>query len=238
MSDGSSRGSGRRRIFKKRPLDAYRHLASKTIGFRMMPANEALVNLIDIARVFDHRGCQYALSAGTLLGAVRNGDFIRHDPDTDLAVPAETFDPQVLPDLHDEGFRISRSLGFPDDGLELTLVRNGVRTDLFLLYPRGEETYFSAYTDFAGGTAGWIDYAFPRYEYGLMEFMGHKFQAPTNPADFLTRFYGESWRIPTKNWNYAVDPPNARLRADRLNLGESRRAVSDFIIRQTGARLL
>jgi lipopolysaccharide cholinephosphotransferase len=239
MDSSSGRQAGKfRRLFKKRPLSAYSDYARKSLGVRMMPADVALRNLVDIARVFDSRGCQYSLTAGTLLGAIRNGDFIRHDPDTDLAVPAETFDPFVLRDLHDEGFRITRGLGFPDDGMELTLDRDGVKTDLFLLYPREETTYFSAYNDFTDATARWIDYGFPRFEYGWLDFKGHRFQAPTTPEVFLRCFYGESWRTPVKHWNYAVDPPNARPRSDRLDVRESHRAISEFLFRETGARLL
>lgn len=227
-----------RLAFKKKPVSGYRKYARKKLGMRLMPADVALRNLVDIAAIFESRNSPYSLAAGTLLGAVRSGDFIKHDPDTDLTAPADNFDPRVLIDLCDEGFQITRCLGLPEDGMEITLARDGVKTDIFFLYPRGNGTYFSCYADFREGTASWIDYTFPTFEYSWITFKAHRFLAPATPEVFLEYFYGASWRTPVKQWNYAIDPPNAVPRSDRLNLAESQKAISEFIHQQTGKRLI
>lgn len=226
------------KVFKKRPVTAYSKYVRNKLGLRGMSANGALRNLIDVAAAFDARGSQYSLTAGTLLGAVRDGDFIGHDTDTDISVPIEDFDPRILRDLCESGFRISKGFGSPDDGMELTLVRRMVETDLFFVYPRGEQTFFSAYADVReDGTAARIDYEFPRFQYTAMRFKGESFQAPTEPEVFLRCFYGDTWQTPVKGWNYAVDPPNASP-GGRVEIAACRKSIGDYTLRETGRRLV
>jgi hypothetical protein len=199
-----------------------------------MSSDNALRNLVDIAAALDAKDIQYYLSNGTLLGAVREGQFIRHDYDTDLTVLADSFDPGVLLDLRRCGFSLGKCLGFPDDGMYLQLTRTDVLTDLFLLYPRDSRMYVSAYSDFRGGTAKWIDYLIPKLDYGWMEFMGHQFRVPKEPEELLRCEYGDSWRTPDKNWHYAVDPPNAAPRPERLDVAASQKAMAEYIQSHTG----
>lgn len=204
----------------------------------MISADAALRNLVDIAAVFEARASRYMLSDGTLLGAVRDGGFISWDNDTDLMVPIETFDPLVLRDLFDDGFRFTRVFGFPDDGMEWTLERQGVETDLFFLYPRDGSCYVSAYWwEIADGTAEWIDYLHPPFEQGWIDFGGHRFRAPADPESYLARGYGDSWRVPRDGWDYRLDPPNAVPRPVRIDFAESLRAVSDYVRRAAGIAL-
>lgn len=190
----------------------------------------ALRNLLDITRVFETRGSRYMLADGTLLGAVRDGTFIPWDNDTDLMVPIQGFNPLVLRDLFDEGFRFTRCFGFPDDGMEWTLERQGVETDLFFVYPRDGSCYLSAYWwDNGDGTAEWIDYIHPPMDEGWIEFQGHRFRAPADPESYLARCYGDSWRVPRDGWDYRLDPPNAVPRPARIKFAEGLEAVTDYV---------
>src|SRR4029077_15992931 len=101
------------------------------------------------------------------------GQFIRHDSDTDLTVPADSFDPQVLLDCATAVSAYQKLGWFPDDGMELSVTRSNVTTDLFFLYPRDNRMYFSANEHYHAGTLEWIDNLFPELDYGWMEFMGH-----------------------------------------------------------------
>lgn len=178
------------------------------------------------------------LSDGTLLGAVRDGQFIPWDHDTDLLVPIQDFDPVVLRDLRDEGFQITRWFGFPEDGMELTLCRQGVNTDLFFLYPRGTGSYISAYScDTTDGTAEWIDYDYPLMESGWIDFLGNRFRAPADPERYLAYAYGDSWRTPNDRWNWRLDPPNAAKRHQRMDFAASYRAIAEYVRHGSGMRL-
>jgi len=175
------------KLFRSRPLreyfdfTSYAHYARKQLGMPCMSSDDALKNLVDIAAALEAKDIPYYLADGTLLGAVREGQFIRHDYDTDMYVPADTFDPAVLLDLLRRGFHIRKCLGFPDDGMYWALTRSKVTTDFFFLYPRGSGMYVSAYTDFRGDTAEWVDYLVPQFDYEWIEFMGHQFRAPKDP---------------------------------------------------------
>ena len=94
--------------------------------------------------------------------------------------------------------------------------------------------YVSAYSDFRGGTAKWIDYLIPKLEFGWMDFMGHQFRVPKEPEALLRWEYGDSWRTPDKNWHYAVDPPNAAPRPERLDVAASEKAMAEYIQSHTG----
>lgn len=201
-------------------------------------SSRALNTLVDIARIFESRGSRYMLSDGTLLGAVRDGGFIAWDNDTDLMVPIGGFDPRILRDLYDEGFQITRCFGFPEDGMEFTLNRQDVETDLFFLYPRGSQVYVSAYWwDNADGTAEWIDYLHPSFAEGWIEFQGHRFRAPADPEPYLARCYGDGWTAPNDTWDYRADPPNAVVRPNRIDFAESFAALADYLRRDAGLRL-
>ena len=49
--------------------------------FRVMSREKALAVLIEVTDTLDSTGNVYWLSDGTLLGLVREGDFIAHDDD-------------------------------------------------------------------------------------------------------------------------------------------------------------
>lgn len=217
-----------------------RRITRRRLGLPQMSARTALRNLVDIADTFESRGSTYSLAFGTLLGAVRDGDFIAHDHDTDMEVPVEDFDPRIIRDLVEKGFRLMRSYGYPSDGMELTLGRGGVQNDLFFVYPRDNQTYVSAYRyDLANncGTAEWYDYESPALDYDWLTFKGHRFRAPADPESILAHQYGASWRVPIKTWRTLDDPPNCTLRAERLNFNESRIAIDEFLRREGGLRV-
>jgi len=228
------------KLFRRRPLreyvdlSSYAHYARKQLGIPCMSSDNALRNLVDIDAAFHARDIPYCLSDGTLLGAFREGQFIRHDYDTDIYVPADGFDPGVLLDLRRRGFHIRKCLGFPDDGMYWALNRSKVTTDVFFLYPRDSGLYLSAYADFRGETAKWIDYLVPKFDYGWIELLGHQFRAPKEPEVLLRCSYGDSWRTPDKNWHYAIDPPNAAPRSERLNLAASQKAIAEYLQSRTG----
>ncbi len=87
---------------------------------------QALEDLISIKKVFDENSISFWLIGGTLLGAVRDKDFISWDDDTDVAVYEEDFLPKY--DILKEAF-VSEGFIFRDAqksmGTKINLYRYG-----------------------------------------------------------------------------------------------------------------
>ena len=94
----------------------------------------------DMVAAFQDVGIPYHFTAGTALGAIRNGGPISHDDDIDFAV----FKKDVTPELEDKlkssirkhnFLKKIKSLGNPDEGYELAAYhKNGIRVDIFFVY--------------------------------------------------------------------------------------------------------
>jgi hypothetical protein len=175
-------------------------LASKDPGARARML-EASVTLLDVLR--DEAGVASFVAYGTLLGAVRNGRFIGHDNDVDLAyVSAHTHPVDVVR----EGFRVERVLrraGYT--------VRRGSGARLNVRVALGDGS--------VGGidvfTACWIegrlympsdtgfelgrDTILPT---GTVVLEGQEVPAPARPEVLLEATYGEGWRTPDPAFQY------------------------------------
>jgi glycerol-3-phosphate cytidylyltransferase len=165
----------------------------------------AIENLGLIAKVFDQNNVPYWLTDGTLLGYHREKDFISHDLDTDIGIMFKDFSPHVLRKLTKEGFKIHHVFGYPEDSLEISLVRKGIKTDLFFFYERGHNKVY--HCAFLKGKQR-IDYEYEKFSLQKIEFLGYKFFAPDNILKYVTTKYGSGWSTPVKDWDWAYSPCN------------------------------
>lgn len=147
-------------------------------------------NIGDVKKVFEGLGIKYCLLFGTLLGAVRAGDFIPHDTDTDIGVFIQDRDKIVraIRMLNELGFRLIRTK-FPDD--LATIMRNDEYIDLGIF--RTEHNIFNkkyyVYQDHRI-----YRYHFTRLQY--IPFLGEKYPVPYSYKVFLNKTYGKKWHIP------------------------------------------
>lgn len=145
--------------------------------------------LTTLNRVFKENGITLLLSYGTLLGAVREHDFIGHDNDMDTMIWQKDFQKawELLPELEKHGIML-RCYCLP---WIFTLEYKGVVCDIDVLQK-----------------AIWpwnIRYCLTHLEYiqksffentEEMEFLGEQFTVPANPENVLEYHYGKTWRIP------------------------------------------
>ena len=84
-------------------------------------------------------GIEYTLAFGTLLGAVREKGFIKHDLDTDVFVWADQYSPNLTAILKDAGFDLIHYFIVEDGaiGREETYMCEGVAIDIFYLHEDG-----------------------------------------------------------------------------------------------------
>ena len=58
----------------------------------------------------------------------------------------EDYRPQIVEDMVTAGFKLLKTRGILDDGLEHTFQLDGVRLDIFIFYTENENIWTKAYT--------------------------------------------------------------------------------------------
>lgn len=144
------------------------------------------------SKLLEDCGIGFTLAFGTLLGAVREGNFIKNDDDVDIIVTDEEKLYNSLPNLWEHGLYINRIFktalySFHAEGI------NG-HIDMYILRPIDNWFY-----------KNWCvcirEYYTPkRFFQGVDKenyFIGDKnYPCPKNPEKLLAWWYGKSWRIP------------------------------------------
>ena len=157
-------------------------------------ARENLFLLQDICR---RGGVDFLLFYGTLLGALREKDFIAHDEDIDLAMPKERMDDflSLLFSLREEGFEVVRyeRRGF------MSIMRKGEYIDFYFFHP---------YPEHAGLDCCAREIVPSKYirSTSTIEFLGRSFTVPAEGEGFLEFYYGAGWRTPVQCFNYGMSP--------------------------------
>ena len=158
-------------------------------GVKQIDKEIAFENLLILKRILDENAIPFMLSYGTLLGAVRDNDFITHDEDIDLSIKEEYRDKflAVLKDLHKYDFEVVRY-----DRKDLySLMRKGEYIDLYFFRPCGDNRWecsgARSLSEFFG-------------EPDTIIFRGFEFQTHSNHLNYLLMAYGSNWRTPLQ-WN-------------------------------------
>lgn len=174
--------------------------------------------LDEVCEALEGAGVEWSLHAGTLLGAIREGDFVPWDYDIDVAFPAEQLE-QVLgtfPGLRARGFeatvppeaRTARPIGVWDADVPISyrvyaprLWRGGLRRlglDLCPFQLHEDHRIFLVGDQVHGFPASWM--AATR-----METLGATARrVPIEAEQVLGRYYGD-WRRPVRKFDYLTD---------------------------------
>ena len=85
----------------------------------------------------DANDIHYTLAFGSILGAIREHGFIKHDLDIDVFIWHKDYSSTIINQLEAFGFSLSRSISIDSDkyGREDTVQYKGVHIDIFYLYP-------------------------------------------------------------------------------------------------------
>lgn len=170
------------------------------LGVKKIDKEQATENLLLLKEVLDKKNLKFGLIAGTLLGAVREKDFIEHDEDIDIFFMQE--DKELLMDsLHDliaVGFEIARY-----DGSELmSIIRKGEYIDLYIFHKDIENVR---------NCSGWCVPEYFLTETTLLEFKGAMFVVPKEYEEFLIYEYGENWKTPIQYVSFDMSPLKRKL---------------------------
>lgn len=162
-------------------------------GVKVINKGIASNNLSTIKSILDKESISFMLIAGTLLGAIRENDFISHDEDIDLAFLEE--DKQkvidILPEIINSGFCIAR---YDSRGL-ISIIRNDEYIDFYFFKPiKGEEILRTC--------CGWIIPDKFLTNYTQWKFKGETYSVPMDYIEYLKYDYGLDWETPVKWFNY------------------------------------
>jgi hypothetical protein len=157
---------------------------------------DARATLLEAKGIFEQNGKRFFLDRGTLLGAIRESDFIASDYDIDLGVFADevTLD-EIKEMFQGTNFRLNQNSDFKV-GL---ISSSGIQLDLFST--RRERGYFvsSGYRDIH-------HWYFSPFELSEYEFLGETFLIPSSFERHLAENYG-NWRTPTAFYDLSYDEP-------------------------------
>lgn len=159
---------------------------------RKMNRSIAKENLIILKEIFDRHNLKYWLCFGTLLGAIRNNDFIEHDVDTDIGIQFTQLNilEEALSDFIKYGFEIIR---VTPDVTMVSLLRKNEYIDIYLFRKVKDDQNMS------WCCSGYVVKEDYFSELKNIHFMGEQFCAPMNHIKYLEEVYGDEWKIPKQN---------------------------------------
>ena len=190
----------KRFILSKEQLSTYSDLSnSEWLKIRPSVISEPPYSAIDrekvlkdTFKVLNRINVKFWLSGGSLLGAIRENEFIAWDGDIDLLMMVEDFLPvmhEVKSRLISEGFvvRLNPSKKFP----KASFFKNGFKVSIGALLKKNKWRIRPLTKCPA--------YLFESEEF--IEFKNMKFRVPSPVEDYLTHVYGD-WRTPNKSSKY------------------------------------
>ena len=156
-------------------------------GVKKIDREKSKENLLLFKEVMDKHSVNFGLIYGTLLGAIRENNFIAHDEDTDVFIlkEEEVKFLGTLPDLEKKGFKVGRYT----EKL-LSVIRNGEYIDTYFFRKKGRNKRESE------------GYEIKSYHLENLEpyrLFGVDFMVPVDVEKLLVSLYGKDWRIPKEN---------------------------------------
>lgn len=148
-------------------------------------------------------GVKPFLMSGTLLGVIRDGDFMAHDYDIDLGLmPGVELD--SIPDfVSGAGFTTS-----VEGDRIVAIHQSGARTDLFPHTERNGKFWHGSLVHEWWNTP---------FELVSFEMKGHQLWTPDDPKLYLDENYGD-WRRPVAFYDISFDTPNRAYRQNSAAL--------------------
>lgn len=172
-----------------------------------MDKQVAYNNLKDAAEVLNELDCHWWLESGTCLGAVREGDFIDHDLDVDVGLTDRDKATEIVEKMRIRGHQVYKTYGTLRHGLEVAMIKNGVKTDFFWFYKYKDKLWHAAYQTM-DGLKYYRKYSFDKDLFDKPKsynFKGIQTYLPNPPEKYLEQMYGE-WQTPVKDWSWWESP--------------------------------
>lgn len=170
-------------------------------------------NALDALKAFvdcmEEQGIKYTLAFGSILGAIREHGFIKHDIDIDTAIWIDDYKPDMVAALEKVGFTwvFSHTVDDGKLGREDTFEYHGVRIDVFYFYPAIDKLPYCC--DFLWQDELGPSCRLPRrveiplsHERRKVPFEGIEVYVPDNAEEFCKFRYGSDYMTPNPSWNW------------------------------------
>ena len=170
--------------------------------------------LFTVADVFESLNIDFMLFAGTLLGAVRDKDFIAWDKDIDLCTTQLILDDnELMYELVDRLKRKHFIIPHICHKYRLSIRKIGevFALDVDILHLKQFNVFEQHKYYFEDWNGGFYMDARYFHDHDEIEFLGRKFKTPKNAEEFLSHYYGEHWRKPQDIDVVAVRKLNPRV---------------------------
>lgn len=178
----------------KTPRGSYRFkLTPIYLGWKPIDKVKAFENLCLFKEICDRNNFRFFLAYGTLLGAVREKDFIDHDEDIDVGADFNDKDifMSMLFELRDNGFEVAR---WDDRGL-LSVIRNNEYIDIYFFKKFNEKLVINCGEPLP---KKFMD------DQTTIDFKGVTFNAPKDLIGAMEFWYGKDWQTPSKWLNFTM----------------------------------
>lgn len=160
-----------------------------------MNVEGAKQDLFEIGKILDKLKIKFWLTHGTLLGAVREKDFIKTDHDIDIRILAVDWFPGMCEKFKAVSFGCKVFRWYPPYITKLQLTKR-VLTEIALEYYYPPDDTYVCLTQSPDDHMTAIPGKFYRGDC-FIKFLGRLFRVPNPPVELLERYYGKDWRIPT-----------------------------------------
>ena len=148
-------------------------------------------NLLLFKEVMDKNNIPFIFLGGTLMGAVREKDFIEHDDDIDLGIDIKYLQSVIdlLPTFIERGFEIARY----DRHCIISIIRKGQYVDL---------AFFEKYNETTSSCSGWLVLTRFLDNTCYIDFKGQQYLAPKDYKDYLRCEFGDNWMTPIAYFDF------------------------------------
>lgn len=164
-------------------------------GIHFIDKEVMMKNLLDIKMVYDSHSIPFFFIFGTLLGAIREGDFITHDNDVDLGAYWEDRDRIIEANKELSNFNIETHIS-PYD---INYIKDNEKIEVWLFEDFGSKRI---YDHKRCSNIKYDSLTLNKLE--TIKFKGYEFDVPRNPKEFLEITYGKNWITPDVNGAYIL----------------------------------
>ncbi len=160
----------------------------------------------DIVNKFDSLGIDWFICFGTLLGAIREKDFIKHDDDLELGVFSDQYYSQLAWKFDEIGFKKQYRYYMADspiknEGFVEKYSNGNIHFDLFVFSRNNSNIWCWSYLKDEANVLNAIKLQWPNAGFERISFQGQDVPAPKNPEAFLEALYGKGWNKSCVYWD-------------------------------------